>query len=102
MLTGGRPKYRQLMKQRLGERINSPILDEWVAEYPWPVGEREPLRRVGWTPRTSQQLGLICFEWETGNISSIHRSINKICLGLLKGAIKAGIWWFRPGRFTYS
>jgi hypothetical protein len=35
--------------------------------------------------------GIVCFEWETGNISSSHRSLNKMCLGLLKGAIKAGM-----------
>lgn len=35
--------------------------------------------------------GIVCLEWETGNISSSHRSLNKMCLGLLQGAIKAGI-----------
>lgn len=34
---------------------------------------------------------LVCLEWETGNISSSHRSLNKMCMGLLLGAIKAGI-----------
>ncbi len=35
--------------------------------------------------------GLVAFEWETGNIASSHRSINKICLGLHIGAIVGGI-----------
>jgi hypothetical protein len=30
-------------------------------------------------------------EWETGNISSSHRSLNKIALGLLRGTITGGI-----------
>jgi hypothetical protein len=36
-------------------------------------------------------LGFIGFEWETGNISSSHRAINKLLLTLLKGGIKGGI-----------
>jgi restriction endonuclease BamHI len=34
--------------------------------------------------------GLIAFEWETGNISSSHRAINKILLTLHRGAILGG------------
>ena len=34
--------------------------------------------------------GICCVEWETGNISSSHRSINKMCLGLLSGRILFG------------
>lgn len=29
-------------------------------------------------------------EWETGNISSSHRALNKICVGLLHGAVAGG------------
>ena len=32
-----------------------------------------------------------CVEWETGNISSSHRSINKMALGILKEIIIGGI-----------
>ena len=35
--------------------------------------------------------GFIGFEWETGNISSSHRAINKLLLTLQKGGIKGGI-----------
>ncbi len=35
--------------------------------------------------------GYIGFEWETGNISSSHRAINKLLLTLLRGDIKGGI-----------
>lgn len=33
----------------------------------------------------------VCLEFETGNISSAHRSLNKLKLGLMKGIIKAGV-----------
>lgn len=32
-----------------------------------------------------------CVEWETGNISSSHRSINKMALGILKGVLIGGM-----------
>jgi hypothetical protein len=35
--------------------------------------------------------GYVGFEWETGNISSSHRAINKLLLTLLLGGIKGGI-----------
>ena len=34
--------------------------------------------------------GLFCAEWETGNISSSHRAINKLILGMLKGVLVGG------------
>lgn len=35
--------------------------------------------------------GPFAFEWETGNISSSHRALNKMCLGLLKGKLIGGV-----------
>lgn len=35
--------------------------------------------------------GAVALEWETGNVSSSHRSLNKMSLGLLKGVLAAGI-----------
>lgn len=35
--------------------------------------------------------GPVALEWETGNISSSHRALNKMSLGLLKGVLAAGI-----------
>jgi hypothetical protein len=35
--------------------------------------------------------GPVALEWETGNISSSHRALNKMALGLLKGVLAAGI-----------
>ena len=34
---------------------------------------------------------LLCVEWETGNISSSHRALNKMCLGMLKGSLIGGV-----------
>jgi len=39
----------------------------------------------------STEHGPIAIEWETGNISSSHRSMNKLALGLIQGVISAGI-----------
>jgi hypothetical protein len=66
------------------------------------------LQRYGWTPETridvatvkrpgpmdaSCRVGekLLCVEWETGNISSSHRALNKMCLGILKGILIGGV-----------
>ena len=35
--------------------------------------------------------GTVAVEWETGNISSSHRALNKMVLGLMKGLIQAGV-----------
>ena len=37
------------------------------------------------------KFGVIALEWETGNISSSHRALNKMALGLLKGILFCGI-----------
>ncbi len=34
--------------------------------------------------------GLFAVEWETGNISSSHRSVNKMALGIMKGVLIGG------------
>lgn len=83
-LTGGKQTYAQLVKT--GRAIPQ---DGWVAEYPWPVGER--IRPGKMDAAYLWPGGVFSLEWETGNISSSHRSINKICLGLVTEAIKGGI-----------
>jgi len=47
---------------------------------------------------TSQ--GPIAVEWETGNVSSCHRSMNKLALGLVQGVIKGAVMVV-PTRATY-
>ena len=39
---------------------------------------------------TSQQ-GIVAMEWETGNISSSHRALNKMAVGLHKGLLVGGV-----------
>ncbi|MGA1841038.1 MAG: hypothetical protein ACMUIU_10470 [bacterium] len=34
---------------------------------------------------------LFCVEWETGNISSSHRAINKMALGIIRDILIGGI-----------
>ena len=45
-----------------------------------------PLDAVRETPH-----GLFAVEWETGNISSSHRAMNKICLGVIRGELAGGV-----------
>lgn len=84
MLTGGGPSYGALIRSGA-----MPKQGQWVAEVPWPVGER--IRPGNMDAAYFGTNGIVCLEWETGNVSSSHRSVNKMCLGLLQGAIKAGV-----------
>jgi len=45
--------------------------------------------------------GPFAVEWETGNISSSHRAINKLCLGLLKKKLVGGML-IVPSRKLYQ
>ena len=63
---------------------------QWNLEEDWPVHPEK--RRPGKVDAVFHgPSGPACFEWETGNISSSHRSLNKMALGLLNGTIVAGI-----------
>lgn len=66
-----------------------PKVGEWVAEVPWPTngGPKAGNMDVAYYGTS----GKVCLEWETGNISSSHRSLNKMCMGLMEGTIKAGV-----------
>lgn len=94
------------------EAINRLVNLGWKPEFPWPVGargrpssERKKKAAKGDTPGKmdacyESSAGLIAFEWETGNISSSHRSLNKICLGLVLGEA-AGGFLVVPSRKLY-
>jgi len=43
---------------------------------------------------------LLCLEWETGNISSSHRALNKMALGLISGEFIGGVLTI-PSRSMY-
>jgi hypothetical protein len=71
----------------------------WVREVPFPPlppPGKAPRVKKGERPGKSDLIylcgqGLICFEWETGNISSSHRSLNKMAQGLMSGDVQAGV-----------
>jgi hypothetical protein len=61
----------------------------WLLENRIPIATRiqtGALDAVLYTPH-----GPVALEWETGNISSSHRALNKMALGLMKGILAAGI-----------
>lgn len=74
--------------------IKKPCL-EMLEELGW---ETETLPDIGDTPLRTGDLdaisqtpeGFIGFEWETGNISSSHRALNKLLLTFLKGRLVGG------------
>jgi hypothetical protein len=85
---------------------------------PIKMGLVQELQRQGWRVEQSAELGMsrdpgkydavldtdygpVVLEWETGNISSSHRSLNKMALALMKGKIAAGIL-IVPSRELYK
>jgi|SRR5450759_99124 hypothetical protein len=77
--------------------------DGWTLEYPWAVTSRVSV--VGKTEKQpgkgskpghidaakQYDQGLVVVEWETGNVSSSHRAINKMALGLVEKKCIAGV-----------
>jgi hypothetical protein len=76
------------------------------------------LKSLGWTLEASVDIAtlkqpgpmdatypvgnrLFCVEWETGNISSSHRAVNKMALGILKKALIGGVL-ILPTRAMYT
>jgi len=79
--------------------MNRLFEDGWKLEEALPIATRKrpgKLDAVYYSPE-----GNIVLEWETGNISSSHRALNKMSLGLLKGIITAGIL-IVPSREMYK
>lgn len=71
-------------------------INGWKLERPWDVLDRPSGKRKGSTPgdidAAKEFSGqLVVVEWETGNVSSSHRSLNKMALGILKGKCIAGL-----------
>lgn len=56
----------------------------------WNIDERKNWHRLDATRKLKNGL-LFGLEWETGNISSSHRSINRILLGYTKGILGGGV-----------
>ena len=69
--------------------INKLLKIGWKKEVSLDLATRKKPGKIDAALYTNE--GIIALEWETGNISSSHRALNKMCLGLMKGAIIAGI-----------
>ena len=71
----------------------------WALEFPWdvatkatPAGKKGKGTKPGDIDAAKQfSSGLVVVEWETGNISSSHRAINKMALGLVAKKCVAGV-----------
>lgn len=74
------------MKLAFAEGI---VAQHWDAEVTVEVVDGERVGNVDFVSHKSS--GLYCVEWETGNVASCHRSVNKMALGLLTNAIRMGI-----------
>ena len=72
----------------------------WESEYRMKIASRlrpGPVDAVKFLPENRY----FAVEWETGNISSSHRAINKMAIGLLDGVIEGGIL-ILPSRNMYQ
>lgn len=76
---------------------------------PIKIGFVQKLRKLGWKlesrPTLASGLGpgkidalkhspdgrVFAAEWETGNISSSHRALNKLCMGMIEGQLAGGV-----------
>jgi Restriction endonuclease BamHI len=71
----------------------------------YPSGESysEPITSKfgGFDFTTMTKSGRFAIEWETGNISSSHRSMNKLAIALRSGIIQAGVL-IVPSKATYE
>lgn len=74
--------------------------DNWILEYPWEIAPNHKtmpnFNRKGSRPGNIDaakmfEHGLVVVEWETGNVSSSHRAINKMALGLILKRCIAGV-----------
>src|SRR5581483_1494040 len=64
----------------------------WEPEFPFPISDEEG-GRPGKIDAALKlpKLPPFAVEWETGNISSSHRAMNKMALGLIRGILSGGI-----------
>lgn len=69
--------------------IRSLIQQGWEKEIAITIPESERPGKFDAVIHTSR--GPVALEWETGNISSSHRALNKMALGLMKGYLAGGI-----------
>jgi hypothetical protein len=61
----------------------------WVHEHSFKLMDTDNTGPIDLIKRTP--LGVFAVEWETGNVSSSHRALNKIAVGIIQGNIVGGI-----------
>lgn len=61
-----------------------------LEHYGWMTHDRKNPLRVD-AVRRLQEDRYFCLEWETGNVSSSHRAINRILLGYMRGVFRGGV-----------
>lgn len=72
-----------------------------LKQYGW-KGEQQSVAGVGKVDAAIQaDMGTFAIEWETGNISSSHRSLNRLVKGLLDGSLAGGVL-ILPSRKLYN
>jgi hypothetical protein len=72
----------------------------WELETRLPIARRKNPGPMDATKQLTEDQ-FFAAEWETGNISSSHRSLNKMALGIKRGILKGGIL-ILPTRRLYS
>ncbi len=79
-------RWRAIRKRGLIRRLRS---EGWLPERALDIATLNKPGHLDAVLLTND--GPIAMEWETGNISSSHRALNKMALGLLKGILAAGV-----------
>lgn len=88
----------------LGESLGKGRLPASLTLYPSGIAYEEPITSDfgGFDFVTTAPDGtLVAIEWETGNISSSHRSMNKLAIALEAGRVSAGVL-IVPSRSLYE
>lgn len=63
--------------------------EDWKLEHPLDI--TSSAKTGGLDAVLETKHGILALEWETGNISSSHRALNKMALGLLKGLLVGAV-----------
>ncbi|MDM8516795.1 hypothetical protein QUF76_11395 [Desulfobacterales bacterium HSG16] len=74
---------------------------DWKLEHPMPIASRKKPGKIDAVKKLEDDR-FFAVEWETGNISSSHRALNKIAVGLLDGILAGGILILPQGGCTGS
>jgi hypothetical protein len=72
----------------------------WLLEHPMKIASRLRPGRIDAVKKLPDKR-YFAVEWETGNISSSHRALNKIAVGLIDGVLAGGIL-ILPSREMYQ